>query len=89
MRLLNNISLVSALIWRTLHRAQQTNTQPVDRIFIQNITEEWERRWDQYKLECISGGKKKEGTCKGIGKILNPEKYLFLKLDADAVREVN
>lgn len=64
--------------------------QPADSFIIQKIKEAWRARWEKYKYESIKEGDWADGVGgKGSGKLKNPGKRFFLRLAADAVREVN
>lgn len=62
--------------------------QPADSFIIQKIKDAWRSRWEDYKYECIKDGNWVDGI-NSSGKLPNPGKGFFLRLAADAVREVN
>lgn len=63
--------------------------QPADSFVISKIKDAWRRRWDHYKAELITRGEWMNGEDGKSGRLKNPGKAFFLRLAADAVREVN
>lgn len=66
--------------------------QPADSFVISKIKDAWKRRWEAFKLEMMDSGAWCNDSGNGkkwSGKLKNPGKSFFLKLAADAVREVN
>jgi DDE superfamily endonuclease len=66
--------------------------QPADSFVISKIKDAWTKRWELHKMKMIHDGIwatniRKDGA--SSGKILNPGKEFFLRLAADAVRDVN
>lgn len=59
--------------------------QPCDSFIIQKIKRAWTTRWEKFKMDMIREGKWKDNS----GKLFNPGKLFFLRLAADAVRDVN
>lgn len=60
--------------------------QPCDMFVIEKFKEVWRRMWDEYKYDCVRSG---EMDSTKSGKIPNPGKRFFLKMTANAIREVN
>lgn len=59
--------------------------QPADSFVIQKIKQAWSTRWEAHKMSLIQSNEWKDGS----GKLKNPGKRFFLKLAAQAVRDVN
>ena len=62
--------------------------QPADSFVIQKIKEKWSERWEKHKFQKLLQIAT-EGTEPRNGALPNPGKIYFLKLAADAVRDVN
>lgn len=59
--------------------------QPCDSFIIQKIKLAWSTRWEAHKMSLIQSGMWRQSS----GKLPNPGKRFFLRLAADAVRDVN
>ena len=57
---------------------------PCNSFIIQKIKDAWRKRWDKYKLSLIRSNAWTERGC-----IPSPGKSIFLRLDVDAVADVN
>lgn len=74
---------------RKLSKNSTDLTHPVDSFIIAKIKYSWTKRWYAYKSEMIRKGEWMKGTAASGGRLKNPGKKFFLRLEADSVREIN
>ena len=63
--------------------------QPADSFVISKLKDAWRKRWDEYKVGMMNRGEWMGIGAGSSGKLKNPGKTFFLKLAADAVRDIN
>lgn len=62
--------------------------QPADSFVISKLKDAWRKRWDEYKVGIMNRGEWMKIGAGCSGKLKNLGKKCFLKLAADAVRDV-